>query len=787
MRGIGKKHILIAVLGLVIVGSLTYAFKDSMKPKRPRLILLGLDGADWDVIDHFIIKGKLPTFDHLKREATWGRLQSLEPTLSPMLWTTIATGKRPSDHGIVDFLEWNDEKRERLPITSRHRNMPAIWNMLSHHGLKVGVFNWLVSWPAEKVNGVLVSDRLGFHIFPRIIGPRLTLEQVSYPSTYAEKKSKHFVELKDVTYEEVSNFIQLSKEEFIQQSALGQFDVQNPDMNLRLAIATFGTFKNFSFDYWKREDPDFMALYFDIPDTLMHTFVDFAPPKLDRVSLRNYQKYKNAVQATYEKIDGFLADLLEKMDEETHLIIVSDHGFKYGADRLSMPATIGKDNEVHWHDSEGIVLFWGKQFQKRKELLAMNLYDVVPTILKFFNLPIAHDLEGRIISSAFKPDYFRIEDVKFTKTYNDVPFGQYEVASVETARDENIDQIAKERLAALGYIDLEDEDNQQNRFQTRNPFLEAVQYQKAGRIDDAINLYKEILKNEPESKNALSIYNSMALIHRNKEKYHLAKKYMRMAIEIEPKLSSLYINLGNIEKQFGYMDRAFRAYLKAQKMDPADGMANYALGLWYEEKKNWAKAEAQFQKALDKKANVFQLPNRLMSLLEKQKKKMELRKVYDHYALESTPKVRFDFLMGENQRYLKQDRYNEALEALFEALRIQPKNAVLYNDIGSIFLKRNKKTKAISYFKRAISLDPGYAISYLNLASTYIESRKPKVALTFLDKVLMLDPKNKHAYFLQGLANLKMKQKRLAKYLFKKALELDPSFVAAKEHLKKVE
>src|ERR1700693_2461564 len=71
----------------------------------PRVLLIGLDGADMRIVDRLIREGKLPTFARLKREGAWGPLRSVEPLLSPLVWTSIATGRRPQDHGVFDFVE----------------------------------------------------------------------------------------------------------------------------------------------------------------------------------------------------------------------------------------------------------------------------------------------------------------------------------------------------------------------------------------------------------------------------------------------------------------------------------------------------------------------------------------------------------------------------------------------------------------------------------------------------------------------------------------------------------
>ena len=80
----------------------------------------------------------------------------------PVIWTTIATGKTPDQHRIGHFVAVN-EKGEQLPVTSQMRKVKALWNILSDAGRRVGVVGWWATWPAEKVNGTIVSDHFAYH------------------------------------------------------------------------------------------------------------------------------------------------------------------------------------------------------------------------------------------------------------------------------------------------------------------------------------------------------------------------------------------------------------------------------------------------------------------------------------------------------------------------------------------------------------------------------------------------------------------------------------------------
>src|SRR3990167_11215079 len=287
-----RKYFLYLFIGTIFVSAIGTYFYFHKSP--PKIILIGLDGADWDIIDSYIAQGKLPHFKHFKTEGTWGRLKSYSPTLSPVIWTTLATGKSPDEHGIVDFLVWDEIQKTRIPVTQNLVKSIPIWDILSQHGVKVGVFNWLVSWPAQKVKCVLVSDRLGYHIFPQIVGDRLKVEKLCYPDDYVFKRRHLLTSPAEITYEEAMPFVHIPQGEFEASYVKGKYDIKNPQYNLRIILASLKTMARLALEKVERHQPDFLALYFDSPDTMMHTYMDYAPPKLSRVSQKDFDKYKDA-------------------------------------------------------------------------------------------------------------------------------------------------------------------------------------------------------------------------------------------------------------------------------------------------------------------------------------------------------------------------------------------------------------------------------------------------------------------------------------------------------------
>src|SRR5579863_6719115 len=133
-------------------------------PPRRKVLLVGWDAADWKVINPLMDAGKMPNVQRLIENGCMAHLATLHPPLSPMLWTSIATGKRPFKHGIHGFSEPAPDGRSVQPVSNLSRTCKAVWNIFNQNHLRSVVVGWWPSHPAEPLNGVMVSDH--FHRAP---------------------------------------------------------------------------------------------------------------------------------------------------------------------------------------------------------------------------------------------------------------------------------------------------------------------------------------------------------------------------------------------------------------------------------------------------------------------------------------------------------------------------------------------------------------------------------------------------------------------------------------------
>ena len=123
-----------------------------------KVLIIGWDAADWKIINPLLDAGLMPSLESLINKGVMGDLATLDPVLSPILWTSIATGKTGDKHGILNFVEPVPDQIELRPVTSTSRKCKALWNILSQNNLKSNIIGWWPSNPAEPINGVMVSN-----------------------------------------------------------------------------------------------------------------------------------------------------------------------------------------------------------------------------------------------------------------------------------------------------------------------------------------------------------------------------------------------------------------------------------------------------------------------------------------------------------------------------------------------------------------------------------------------------------------------------------------------------
>ncbi|MBK7789029.1 MAG: alkaline phosphatase family protein [Saprospiraceae bacterium] len=360
--------------------------------ERKKVLLIGWDAADWKIIHPLMDEGWMPSLKSLVENGVSGKIATLDPPLSPMLWTSIATGKRPYKHGIHGFTEVAPGNAGIRPMYITSRNTKAVWNILNQNDINPSIVGWWPSHPAEPINGVMISN---FYqkAETRPDAAWQLMNGAVHPAEKADFYAKLRVHPEEILPNHVLPFVpDLYKADLINDKRIGMIRKNLADSS---TIHCAGTY------IAAHEEWDFLAVYFDAIDHFCHAFMKYHPPYRDFISRADFDMYKDVVAGAYKFHDMILGRYLELIPEDTTVIVMSDHGFHPGVNR---PEVLPDEPTApaYEHSPFGIFVMKGPGIKKDETVFGVSLLDVAPTILQLYDLPIGQDMDGKVIQQAFE-------------------------------------------------------------------------------------------------------------------------------------------------------------------------------------------------------------------------------------------------------------------------------------------------------------------------------------------------------------------------------------------------
>ncbi len=452
---------------------------------KRKVLLIGWDAADWKVIHPLMDAGQMPNLQRLVDAGAMGQIATLHPPLSPMLWTSIATGKRPFKHGIHGFSEPTADGLGVQPVTNLSRTCKAIWNILNQSGLRSVVIGWWPSHPAEPLNGITVSDHYhrahgplekGWPLLPRAVHPPELHETLAELRLHPD----------ELVPEMIEPFIPLCRE----------ID-QDQDQRLAGCMRTLCECVSMhSAATWliEQEPWDFFAVYYDAIDHFCHGFMRYHPPRQEFVSERDFQLYSGVVSAAYRFHDQMLGTLLQKAGNDTTVILMSDHGFHPDHLRPRSIPEIPAGPAIE-HRDFGILALRGPGIKRDELLHGACVLDVAPTILTLYGLPVGADMDGNVLVEAFEAEP-KIETIP---SWEDVA-GDDGRHPPHTRLDPEAAAASLEQLVALGYIARPDANREKAVADTiaELRFNLAEAYQDDARHGEALALLRKLHEADPD-------------------------------------------------------------------------------------------------------------------------------------------------------------------------------------------------------------------------------------------------------------------------------------------------
>ncbi len=428
-RRYGRRSLaLFVILGLVSIYILVErreAFRPAVPPTplpstvrpdtSPRLLVVGLEGATLDAILPLAERGQLPFFAELMATGSHGRLASLSPTLADGLWTSLATGRYPYQHGILgrwagrSALMPGDGELKLYPLgpffprrftpgiryrrlDAGHRRLLALWEILAELGTPTGVVGWPATHPATAPLAFSFSDRYFEGNYSAALPPELAERGVLF---------------------------RVRPEELGPEASAG-LGVDAPAAVARLLAA----------DRWREsltlflldQRPELGALFVRLPglgETSRQFFGGFSAFEFQGLQSPAYAQASRLLTAYYRHLDQFLRSLWERQTGPRILAMVSPFGVEAPTGwRQVWKAVSRRSLEGSYHPTpDGVLFLRGEGIRAETFLSRAGLVDVAPTLLYGLRYPIARDLDGRALVPAFDGPFVARTPLTFVPSY----------------------------------------------------------------------------------------------------------------------------------------------------------------------------------------------------------------------------------------------------------------------------------------------------------------------------------------------------------------------------------
>ncbi len=632
-------------------------------------MVLGLDGMDPRAVDLLMSEGKLPHFAKLRQDGAYGRLLSSMPLLSPVVWTTIATGKPPEQHGIGHFVAIDDKTGEQLPVTSEMRQVRALWNILSDHERTVATVGWWATWPPEHVKGDVVSDHTCYHfLFQQGQTGTASTAGLTYPPELFARIAPLVRRPRDVTPAEAATFITVPPEELARP-----FDFNSDVSHFLWALATAESYRAVSLKLWREDRPDLLMTYVEGTDSVEHLFGHlFRAGKLAGELAEQQARFGNAVEQMYLYADRLLGDFMDAMDRDTTLVVVSDHGFNLGTtqDDPSRTRDMRRVSE-RFHSLEGIIYLYGNRV-RRGRLEEPKIVDVTPTVLAISGVPQARDMPGRVLAEGLD---LAVPGPAVATYETGAPEG------ARSARDAAVDPEIVERLKSLGYLGWGSPPppSGAKRQSPKGEQNLAAMHFEAGRYAESAAAFESLVQKNPYD---ASLHTSLAGALGALGRYNEAARHLDIAIRLEPLNVEAYHNRAVIDERQGKREAAIADYRRAVLYNPQYGPSRQAL-------------------------------IRLTGTAEVRAPKSEAEK-------------RAAKLAESASRAARRGDYAGALKVLAEAEKAAPRYVLTYQYRSNVAYLMGDVPGAIQSLEKALQLEPDNALFKYNLTRLRDEAGKRK-------------------------------------------------------------
>ncbi len=729
-RALRRASIACAVVAALFLAACSS--KGGSRELDTRAVVIGIDGADWKVVDELAAAGGMPNLSRLRERGVWGRIETLNDiALSPVIWTSVATGKTAAKHGIAWFMV-DQPDGTRVPVRSTNRKVRAIWSILAEQGLVPGVLGWWATFPAEDVGeGTIVSDALGFHGFGATArGGDERLK--THPSALLAEVDARVPPEQQLAAEFVQRFVHVGAEDYRDEmfdpARYPKRDPSNPIHLFQQYAVTAQGYTAIAEELLAKQSFDLFLMYFEQVDSFSHLFMKYAPPKLAWVDEPGFERYRDVVSEWYRYQDELLGRVLAKIDlETTAVFVLSDHGFKSGERRIRSEELVDVKKAHLDHEIHGIFVAAGPEVRRGGEVEGASVLDVTPTLLHYLGLAVAKDMDGKVLEGIFEPEFVERHPIRYVSTY-ETGERAGAPAPVETT-DAEAQAEVEGGLRALGYVGEEPggepTDHQGGQEAAAEQESSPEIHNNLGRIylrdgepQKALAEFEQAL--ELDKNNAEALLN-IASIHQGEGKTELAEHFVQRALAVDPNSVGALAQLAEIRRDQGQLDEAIRLFGEALAIDDSQPFLFMGAGDVLQRAGRFEQAVQAFQSVLELEPDSF--------------------------------KARYNL----GVTYSNMGRVDEAIAIYEQALELAPKDPEApsaRNNLGAILLSRGEVDRALEHFEAALKAAPYNVESRYNAAILYLEKGRTDEAIALLEEAAKLQPNHEQVNLRLGMAYL---------------------------------
>jgi predicted AlkP superfamily phosphohydrolase/phosphomutase len=268
---------------------------------KPKLLIIGLDGATFDSLGPWLETGELPTLARLVGDGVHGPLRSMITPVTAPAWTSFMTGKNPGKHGLFNFIEPQPGSYAIRYTNARSRQASTIWDILGKAGLRVGVINVPMTYPPDEVDGYMIAG---------MDAPENSRD-ITYPAELFAELEKRFGRVG------------------FQIRHLGSIKSDELREGLLRDLASIDEHYHKMTSYLLETRPvDVVMLVFMSTDTAQHFFHQYLDKRHPHHDPEGARRFGGAIFDVYRRLDRILGDLVGRLPRDAAVALVSDHGFQ---------------------------------------------------------------------------------------------------------------------------------------------------------------------------------------------------------------------------------------------------------------------------------------------------------------------------------------------------------------------------------------------------------------------------------------------------------------------------